>query len=398
MKKLSILWFTLLSLCLFSQTKEVHTIKIFLEDAETGLNINDAKVTLEGFEIPAITGKYDIKKKYYYFNQIPAGYNTVMTYHKKYNEKGFQNVSGLPKELKLRLYDPKYVSYRFEKAKLTRFRTDYSKENCYLKTLRNRIRKRKEIENKNFKYLYDEDSFHIAIITKYSYKDFFSNDSIKNLLNKLSLKHTKYKSGTEKGYTLNMYQFTDGRFYKSKYSEIDIKQYGGSPPYGFNCYNVFFFHKKDTTKFDRFNSKEIQELREFNLTVASISNRIIEYYANSKFKNESFEEWYNHNINQSIYQYSIVDYNFGAQSTPAKIFFKNSKKEFEMEFSDKKHKKVETLNTDFSIESLFFIIPKKQNPSIGLGLLDDDSVNEKNFKDKFYFFNSIPNNNFKIIK
>jgi hypothetical protein len=195
-----------------------------------------------------------------------------------------------------------------------------------------------------------------------------------------------------------MYEFTNGgRFYKNKYSEFDIKEYGGYPPYGLNCYNVFFFHKKDTTKFDRFNSKEIQELRKFNLTVAAISNRVMEYYANSKFKNESFEEWYN--FRNSIYQYSIGNYDFGGQSTPYKTFFKNSKKEHEMLFGDKKNRNAEAaLPTDSSIESLFFIIPKKQNSSIGLGLLDDDSLNEKNFKEKFYFFNTIPNNNFKIIK
>lgn len=397
MKKLSILYFTLVSFCSFAQKTEEHVIKIYLEDAETGKNIDDAKVTLEGFEIPALTAKYDKQEKVYYFDEIPKGYNTIMAYHKKYNEKGFQNLIGLPRVLNLKLYDPNYVSYSFEKPKLTEFREDYSKENSYLKTLQNRIRKRKEIENRNFKYLYNEDPFHIAIITKYSYKDFFSNDSIKNLLNKLSLKHTKYKSGTEKGYTLNMYEFTNGgRFYKNKYSEFDIKEYGGYPPYGLNCYNVFFFHKKDTTKFDRFNSKEIQELRKFNLTVAAISNRVMEYYANSKFKNESFEEWYN--FRNSIYQYSIGNYDFGGQSTPYKTFFKNSKKESKMYFRNEKYRKLEVLNNDNSIETIFFVISKNQSSSIGLGALDENSVDEKNFKHKYYFFNSIPNNNFKIIK
>lgn len=394
MKQLFILVFFLLSLCICAQQKDTPKIKIYLEDAETGKNIDDAKVTLEGFEIPAITGQYDKKGKYYYFYKIPAGYNTVMSYHKKYNEKGYQNLEGLPKKLELRLYDPNYVSYSFDKPKLKEFRKDYSKEDSYLKTLKNTIGKGKEIENRNFKYLYNEDPFHIAIITKYSYKGFFSNDSIKNLLNKLSLECTEYKSGTEKRYKLNMYQFSEGRFFKNESSEIEIQQYGSQLPYGFNTYNVFFFHKKDTTRFDRFNSKEIQELRKFNLTVAAISYRVVEYYANSKFKNESFQELYNYDI----FQYSISNYDFGKLESPEKIFFKNSENERRMYFGNEKFKKIETLNSDSSIKAIFFVIPKKQNSGIGLGLLDDDSINEINFKDKFYFFNTIPNNNFKIIK
>jgi len=114
MKQFFTLVFSFLSLCICAQQKDTHQIKIYLEDAETGKKIDDAKVTLEGFEIPPITGQYDKKGKYYFFDEIPDGYNTIMAYHKKYNEKGFQNISGLPSELKLRLYDPLNVSYSFE--------------------------------------------------------------------------------------------------------------------------------------------------------------------------------------------------------------------------------------------------------------------------------------------
>lgn len=103
-----------LSFVLNGQSTDTIAIKIYLEDAETSKNICDAKVTLEGFEIPAIVGKYDKKGKFYYFIEIPAGYNTVMAYHKKYNEKGFQDTEGLPKELKLQLFDSMNVPYRFE--------------------------------------------------------------------------------------------------------------------------------------------------------------------------------------------------------------------------------------------------------------------------------------------
>ncbi|MCV2485053.1 hypothetical protein OD917_08975 [Flavobacterium sp. SH_e] len=108
------LCFILLSVCIFAQQKQVPAIKIYLEDAETLKNINDAKVTLEGFDLPIIFAKYNKEDKSYYFNEIPAGYNTVMAYHEKYNEKGFQNVLGLPNELKFKLFNPIKVSYGFE--------------------------------------------------------------------------------------------------------------------------------------------------------------------------------------------------------------------------------------------------------------------------------------------
>ncbi|MCP2028810.1 hypothetical protein L1276_003981 [Flavobacterium sp. HSC-32F16] len=106
MKPLLIFFFTVISFYVSAQEKPISSIKIYLEDAETLKNINDAKVTLEGFEIPAIKAKYNKKEKYYYLDKIPSGYNTIMAYHKKYNEKGFQNISGLPKELRLQLHLP----------------------------------------------------------------------------------------------------------------------------------------------------------------------------------------------------------------------------------------------------------------------------------------------------
>ena len=84
----------------------VPAIKIYLEDAITGEIVSDAKVTLEGFEINAIEGKYNLSEQYYYFDSIPKGYTTVMAYHKNYNEKGYQNPESLPKELKLKLRNP----------------------------------------------------------------------------------------------------------------------------------------------------------------------------------------------------------------------------------------------------------------------------------------------------
>lgn len=112
MKPYFTVFICLITSFVFSQNQ--HALVVYLSDAETGKNVKDAKVTLEGFEIRPILGKYDKKKKYYYFDVIPQGYNTVMAYHKKYNEKGFQDVDGLPDKIGLKLFDPLNVSYSFE--------------------------------------------------------------------------------------------------------------------------------------------------------------------------------------------------------------------------------------------------------------------------------------------
>ena len=113
MKTLLYLFIFLNTLLVLAQRKDV-ALKINLEDANNGKNIKDAKVTLEGFEIPEIVGTYDKKGKFYYFTEIPNGYNTVMAYHKDYNEKGFQDGNSLPNKLSLKLFDPLNVSYQFD--------------------------------------------------------------------------------------------------------------------------------------------------------------------------------------------------------------------------------------------------------------------------------------------
>lgn len=95
-------FFLINSFIVLGQNNDI-VIKVFLEDAYTAKNVKDAKVTLEGFEMPEIVGKYDSKGGFYYFTEIPEGYNTIMSYHKTYNEKGFQDVNGLPKKIKLSL-------------------------------------------------------------------------------------------------------------------------------------------------------------------------------------------------------------------------------------------------------------------------------------------------------
>lgn len=99
------IFFLLNSFIVLGQKSNI-AIKVFLEDAYNEKNVEDAKVTLEGFEIPEIEGKYDRNGKFYYFTEIPEGYNTVMVYHEKYNEKGFQSLEALPKVLKFSLRSP----------------------------------------------------------------------------------------------------------------------------------------------------------------------------------------------------------------------------------------------------------------------------------------------------
>ena len=70
MKIILYLFISLNSLIVLGQGKNI-AIRIYLEDAYSGKNIKDAKVTLEGFEIPEIVGKYDKKGKFYYFTEIP---------------------------------------------------------------------------------------------------------------------------------------------------------------------------------------------------------------------------------------------------------------------------------------------------------------------------------------
>ncbi|MEN2416390.1 hypothetical protein [Flavobacterium mesophilum] len=283
MKQLFTLVFSFLSLCICAQQKDDHKIKIYLEDAETGKNIDDAKVTLEGFEIPAITGQYDKKAKFYYFDKIPAGYNTIMAYHKKYNEKGFQNVSGLPGELKLRLYDPLNVSYDFESDtyknrdqniyvedsyKIGVFSTDIEDYNIFKDYIYTQINKLNlqielvnpyfELENdKNIPFLFRSNSLDQK--EDYPYiKDFnaFTNDFIIPL---------------KEGYSSTEYNFTSNHV-----GTINAKKI------------VFYIRKKDGSKFKRFNDPYIKKIT--NIKGILISSVIYnKFYFRKEKTNKSYK-------------------------------------------------------------------------------------------------------------
>jgi hypothetical protein len=254
MKKLSILYFTILSFCSFAQKTEEHVIKIYLEDAETGKNIDDAKVTLEGFEIPALTAKYDKQEKVYYFTKIPAGYNTIMAYDKKYNEKGFQNIEGLPKELKLRLYDPLNVSYDFE---------TYIHKNTYV-----------------------EDPYKISVSTRsfleYNLLKDYINQNIKDLKLQVELVNPYWEINKIEKIPYNTSQ-------KEAYPLLNIKENqevktdylfpligGVSTFFPDRSYSnkpkdiCFILRKTDGSKFKRFNDPIIKKLKQQKIKVCSI--------------------------------------------------------------------------------------------------------------------------------
>jgi hypothetical protein len=356
--------------CLFVQGQNSPAIKIYLEDAETGKNIPDAKVTLEGFEIPAITGKYNQKEKYYYFAEIPAGYNTIMAYHKKYNEKGFQDTGGLPKELKLKLYDPLNVSYSFEKIVLTNEnccnqgkQSNYAKKPKYLNDV---IDSKKTISRPKFRYIYIEDPYHIAVLCKRTGGDCFENDSIKKILIELSLEEINYQ------------HYGVGKFI------IDWESgYLSDDPNPNQLGNVFILHKKDGSKFKRFNSPEIKKLRSHNLIIASFTNRQLEYYSDIRYDANKF------------YEYTTKKNYYGSSHTfysPREIrqtFSNTLKKDLDNYYGkNKKNLTNDRLPTsdDNKIFSSFFVIANTTIDGIGLGALDNMELNKSSIQD--YIFNN----------
>lgn len=268
MKTLSILCFALLSFCVTAQEKTAPAIKIYLEDAETEKNIADAKVTLEGFEIPAITGKYDKTGKYYYFDKIPAGYNTIMAYHKKYNEKGFQNIEGLPKELKLRLYDPLNVSYNYHSNTYKDYFQTIYVEDPYKIAISS-----SDLQDYNlFKdYLYKEiEKLDLDIEVVNPYLELDKNKKIPYCFGKNLFSHqteaypnietlsylTNFILPLTRGYSTSEYYY-DARDYTITAKEVAI-----------------YFRKKNGAKFKRFNEPILKKIR----TIEGITTSSIIYY------------------------------------------------------------------------------------------------------------------------
>ncbi len=370
MKILTILYFTLLSFCVLAQKKEAYAIKIYLEDAETGKNIDDAKVMLEGFEIPAITAKYDKKEKLYYFTKIPSGYNTVMAYHKKYNEKGFQNMEGLPKELKLRLYDPLNVSYSFEKPILSiETCCNNGKSHSYKKTpkfLKRVEHSKKKISRNTFRYIYIEDPYHIAVISKHRRDQFFNNDTIKKLMENLSIEETPEDVSWGKYQYYNLFLDFKG----------NLSFWGGTA----RAY-VFLLQKKDSTKFQRFNSPEIKKLRQNNLIVSAITYRTLEYFSNKTYNAEKFIGRKLTEFEKSNRPNPIINQWIG-------MSYFDTQKENSYYYNFKKTNYYPSLpsSNDNTIFSFFFVISKDKYSSVGLGGLDELEIDKTN--KKYWFTNT----------
>jgi len=371
----------------YSQNKNGAAIKIYLTDAENGKVVKNARVTLEGFEIPPIEGNYDKKGKYYYFTEIPEGYNTVMSYHKDYNEKGFQNTDGLPKEVRLKLYDPLNVSYEFERPVLRKINRSYLQKTNYLKRLEKNLDKNDSVIGRNFRHLYVEDSYHIAIISKLYKEQFFNNDILKKTLNDLSLVYIPSITDTIPEYKCDCYAFNNnGNFY----FDTEIIGLNNSlnlceaDPFQ-TSYRVYFFTKKDKSKFKRFNSKEILELRKLNLFVVSITIREVEYYGKHKYLVE-----YSHDKNDIIfnplYGQKINEYfRFSYIRKSKQVFLNGNKKKFKL-------KKGEYFVTDYMpemsenfLQSIYFV-STNNNLSSGLGIAD---MIEKERDNTYLFFNEL---------
>jgi hypothetical protein len=89
------------SLLCFSQ--ESDSIAIYLKDACEQKNVNNAKVTLEGYKKKPIIAKYNSTKKYYYFDNIPIEYNTIFVTHSDFETEGIQKNDGFPERINLQL-------------------------------------------------------------------------------------------------------------------------------------------------------------------------------------------------------------------------------------------------------------------------------------------------------
>nr|WP_294781837.1 hypothetical protein [uncultured Flavobacterium sp.] len=361
--------FSLLSLFIYAQQKETHQIKIYLEDAETGKNIDDAKVTLEGFEIPPIISQYDNNGKFYYFDKIPTGYNTIMAYHKKYNEKGFQNLEGLPAELTLRLYDPLNISYSFE---------SYIIRNTYV-----------------------EDPYKISV----SLKDLIQYHLLKDYINKTvqdlqlpvelinpywelnKIESNPYEISQKEGYPtlhLNENQKVEGDYLFPLVGGVSTvfpdRSYSNKPKD-----ICFILRKTDGSKFKRYNDPIIKKLKQQKFEIYSIvlnkKNRT-ELKNNFKIRDRENKKF---NLTKKIDSSKIFFYdnNFRNEKKPFRLF-KFLKREHYLQFDepDKYPQLPSFILISNEKDETYNLFPEtgKENPktykipfpdeALGLGILD----------------------------
>jgi len=290
-------------------------IKIYVADAENSKNISNAKVCLEGFEIPAIKAQYKKKEKYYYFTEIPKNYNTVMVYHKKYNEKGFQDMNGLPKELKFKLHEPLQNYYDF----------DYETSD--------------EQPNKKFYNYYVEDPYKIVLRpkVKMNYNDFRNyiyqfiqdnNIEIEPINPFLKEKNTEDLEPYPILYSpcINKYNDDCVESYDKRddgkakvFPLIDNSsndQLGACrDEYKLSPNGIaFFFRKKDGKKFKRYNDQIIAKLeKDINLNVLLVVYSRGVYDEQSKIRQKKY---FKYKDKQNKLLYSKID--------SSKVFFYNT--------------------------------------------------------------------------
>ena len=245
----------ILFLCASVYAQKNSALKVFVTAAETNSNILNAKVTLEGYGIAALTGKFNKKEKYYYFDSIPAGYNTVMVYHKKYNEKGFQDTRGLPNSITLSLHDKKNIYYRFLDGKSPYH--DYLIWDTYVEDpFKIIIRPETPMGYNEFK------DFILRKIEELQLNIEFVNPFYEDMKLDLSDANDKepypYISETDAGYTRvnHILPVLDGG--STLLRDIYIQNI------------CVIFRKKDGSKFNRFNDPVIKVLKDQGLDVYSI--------------------------------------------------------------------------------------------------------------------------------
>ena len=301
--KIFLFFLVFVSICLEAQNS---AIKIYVADAETGKNISNAKVCLEGFEIPAIKAQYNKKEKYYYFTEIPKNYNTVMVYHKKYNEKGFQDINGLPKELKFKLHEPlqNYYDFDYETSAEQPNKKFY---NYYVEDpYKIVIRPKKEMSYNDFRnYIYNyikENNIEIEPVNPVWERYKLENNINENLEPYPSL-HSEYLNFYDKNDENKVCYFplVSGRASYRENSNIKLQEESVNQI-------VFFFAKKNGDKFSRFNDKIIMSLRINDKIVVSntiipledIKHRAVENYKYLLIANTEFNKKYNPNFKSAF--------------------------------------------------------------------------------------------------
>jgi hypothetical protein len=275
--------FTLYFMCV---NVYAQAIKIYVTDSETGKNVSNAKVCLEGFEIPPINAQYNKKANFYYFNEIPKNYNTVMVYHKNYNEKGFQKVEGLPEALHIELHNPMFIDNNL-----------FGKNNYYIEDPYKIVIELKE------KLSYNESRKKIIDLLKQPSlsglelinpfwelkKKIVSQKNKDSLLYFFNFPNPKVYTDQEPYPLLNANTFYNADFYSENsldYGKADIfpTLYGFSSDEavysfhrGISKYDVqlkdiiFFVRKKNGKKFKRFNDEMLNEIsKNKNFTIQTV--------------------------------------------------------------------------------------------------------------------------------